>query len=155
MSHESPLIDVVLIPLAGGNVLLPNVCVAEILPWRRLTSEDGAPPWQLGVLRWREREIAVVSLEAVREGTVDALPAGEHPRCLVVMNRLRIGGDVEFYGIAADGLPRLLHLADEDLEVVASGDGARMLEVRLGTESAFVPDLEWLEERISESVPAH
>ncbi len=150
MNLDPTLIDVVLIPLRGGNLLLPNVCVAEILPWRRLAEVDGAPPWYLGLLPWRQREIVVVSLEALSEAMQARASRDARPRCLVVMNRMRAGGDVEFYGVAAEALPRLLHLADEDIEIEGSGAGIEMLDVRLGTERAWIPDLEWVEHRISE-----
>ena len=49
----------VLIPLDGARLLLPNISVAEILPWRRVKALNDGPDWCLGLLGWRGETIPV------------------------------------------------------------------------------------------------
>ena len=42
-----------MIPLADTHLLLPNVTIAEILPWRRIKPLADGPKWCLGLLGWR------------------------------------------------------------------------------------------------------
>ena len=76
----------VLIPTTDDSLLLPNVCVAEIMPWRRLKSLSNGPQWCLGFAGWRGLSIPVIDYPALNDkpGSGDA-----GARCLIVMNRSR------------------------------------------------------------------
>ena len=51
----------VMIPLAADtHLLLPNVTIAEILPWRRIKPLPDAPKWCLGLLGWRSGVCAII-----------------------------------------------------------------------------------------------
>ncbi|MBW3067889.1 chemotaxis protein CheW, partial [Pseudomonas aeruginosa] len=43
-----------LVPLADRTLLLPNVAVAELIPYRAPPTSDGAPGWVRGPIAWRE-----------------------------------------------------------------------------------------------------
>ncbi len=136
----------VLIPLQGTQLLLPSVCVAEILPWRRVKPLENAPDWCLGLLGWRGEAVPVVRFEWLNQRDLGATASA---RCLVVMNRTGAGATLPFYALATDGLPRLVQLADGDLEDSECDLGpAESRAVRLGTETAVIPDLEFIEERL-------
>ena len=66
----------VMIPLQETNLLLPNICVAEILPWRRVSSIEEAPKWCLGMLEWRGEVIPVVRFERMDNTSVDDAEEG-------------------------------------------------------------------------------
>lgn len=136
----------VLIPLEGGQLLLPSVCVAEVMPWRRIKVLPDTPPWCLGLLGWRGEAVPVVRLEHIERAAGDGRRPG---RCLVVMNRTDAGA-LPFYALAAEGLPRLVQLAEADLADPDQqpGEAAGRL-VRLGAETATIPDLSALEEQVA------
>ena len=136
----------VMIPLGGRNVVLPNECVAEIMPWRRVRPYSQGPEWCLGHTNWRGEEVPVVRFDLLN-GT------GEDPelkaRCVVIMNRSRSSGVPRFYALVASALPRIFQLADDDLTMRALPLGrAEMLAVNIGAEEAVVPNLEFMEDQI-------
>jgi chemosensory pili system protein ChpC len=147
MAEELSELSCVLIPLDGLNLLLPNVSVAEILPWRRVKVLNEAPDWCLGLLGWRGETIPVVRFEALNGGGETARKAG---RCMIVMNRARSATGLPFYALAAEGLPRMLQLTADDLSNQPGRLGpAESVGVRLGTESAVIPNLDFIESQIA------
>ena len=137
----------VLIPLDGARLLLPNISVAEILPWRRVKALSDGPDWCLGLLGWRGETIPVVRFEVLNGSGNAARRAG---RCMIVMNRARTANGLPFYAIAAEGLPRMLQLTADDLTNESGRLGpAESVAVRLGTESAVIPNLDFLETQIA------
>jgi chemosensory pili system protein ChpC len=138
----------VLIPLHHGQqLLLPQVCIAEIVPWRRVKPLEGAPDWCLGVLGWRGEAVPVLRFEWLNQGRQEAPAQG---RCLVVMNRTSEGAALPFYALAAEGLPRLVQVADGDLAPDRGKPGrAETQIVRLGTETAAIPRLVFIEQQVS------
>lgn len=139
-------VQCVMIPLANSNLLLPNVCIAEILPWRRIKALQSVPDWLSGILGWRGETVPVVNFELLNEHPQSRVANG---RCLVVMNRASGSRGPDFYALIAEGLPRLLQVAAEDL--VAQDDAAgpyASAHVQLGTETAVIPDLEHVERQI-------
>jgi len=135
----------VIIPLQGLQLLLPSVCIAEILPWRRIKPLKDGPEWCLGELGWRGEAVPVIRFERLNQTSADTPGSG---RCLVVMNRTQSSGGVAFYALATDGLPRMVQLSDADVAAAEDRPGkAEASVVRLGTESASIPNLAYLEDQ--------
>ena len=138
----------VMIPLADTHLLLPNISVAEILPWRRIKAIKDAPPWCLGLLGWRGETVPVIQFETLN-GANPAV-AGGRGRCLLIMNRARRSNGRAFYGLASVGLPRIVHLTDDDLQNHAVKLGlAEVASLKVGTETAVVPNLSFIEEQLA------
>ncbi len=146
MAQDQSELSCVLIPLNAGNLLLPNVCIAEILLWRRIKSVEDAPDWCLGLLGWRGQSIPVVRFERLNNARAEERKTG---RCMIVMNRARLSDGLAFYALAAQGLPRMVQLTDDDLsnEPCKLGPG-EVVAVKLGTESAIIPNLEFIERNV-------
>ncbi len=146
MSGELQEVQCVVIPLQDSRLLLPNECVAEILPWRRIKPLQGVPPWCMGILGWRGETIPVVRYEMLNE---HAAARNSEGRCIVVMNRSKLAMGPSFYAFAAEGLPRLLQITNDDLDqvepVVGPTDTAA---VKLGTELVQIPSLEIVEREV-------
>ena len=144
---QNSALSCVLIPTSQESLLLPNVCIAEIVPWRRIKPADNAPSWCLGHVGWRGSSLAVIDFAALNEQAHDA----PTPRCLVVMNRARSSSGPAFYAIAAQALPRMLQIAEEDVTGQEASLGpADVMKVQVGTEVATIPDLEFLENSIAQ-----
>jgi chemotaxis signal transduction protein len=151
VAQESAELSCLLIPLTqNAQLLLPGVCIAEVVPWRRVKPLADAPDWCLGVLGWRGEVVPTLRFEQLHEAPGQAASAG---RCLVVMNRTQSSAGVPFYALAAGGLPRMVQLTGDDLGAgeVASGKGVAQV-VRVGTETAWIPDLGYLEAQVSRIV---
>jgi len=145
---EDNELSCVLIPAPGVQLLLPNVSVAEIMPWRRIKELPDGPQWCMGHVAWRGQEVPVVHYASFADETS---PTPTTARCLVVMNRARSVGGAPFYALAADGLPRILQLIDDDLHSLDAKLGAAdVMHVRVGTEAAVIPDLAFIERAVAE-----
>lgn len=156
MSSSAALLDMpeelscVVIPTGGMELLLPNICVAEIVPWRRVKVLQNAPDWCLGLTGWRGQTIPVVHYDGFREG----VPAPDSARCLVVMNRSRSASGRAFYALAARALPYMVQLAAEDMSNENSDLGpADVMSVRLGESLATIPDLQYVENLVTQLKP--
>lgn len=149
MANETDELSCVVIPISGDQLLLPNVCVAEIVPWRRIKVLEDGPAWCLGYMGWRSLTIPVVHYGGFGE---KGLPA-QTPRCLVVMNRARTASGVDFYALVADALPRMVQINEEDLTTRSGyASGVDSMQVSFGAETATIPDLAYLETRVSDLV---
>ncbi len=138
----------VVLPQEELSVLVPNDCVAEILPWRRVKPMPGAPQWCLGTLGWRGQTVVVIDFQLL---TNDSAQSRLNRRALVIMHRTTNREGMSFYAIASSGLPRLLHLAEDEVRDVEDGraSGAILSHLTLGTEAVVVPNLRYLEDQVS------
>ena len=144
---EDDEVSCVLIPTSGKQLLLPNVCVAEIVPWRRIRVLNGGPDWCLGFAGWRGLTIPVVDFSGF-----DKLETTNNKnRCMVVMNRARTVNSLPFYALAAQSLPYMVQLVEEDLEKDNQSLGqADVMHVKVGESISVIPDLEYIERQVSE-----
>ncbi len=146
LKSENRELPCVLIPIGQTHLLLPNVSVAEILPWRRIKSWPEAPAWCLGLFGWRGETVPVIRFETLN-GQQSVPTSG---RALLIMNRARHKTGRAFYGLAADGLPRLIHVSSDDLETQsATLQPAEVAGIRVGSEMALIPNLSYIEEQLS------
>ena len=147
----------VLIPQRGVPFLLPNESVAEILRGGDVQPRDEVPQWLLGSLLWRGMTIPVVNLAALTQES-EGEPGRHDGGPLVVLNRSRELPAMPFYATPARGVPRLVRLLEEDLHLLVIDDpnsesAALGLAVRLGSEEAFIPRLEAVEDLLMSYLP--
>ena len=147
MNQEGSEVSCVVIPAGKRALLLPNVCVAEILPWRRIKVVADQPDWCLGLLGWRGESVPVVSFDKFN-GDARAPTTG---RCLVVMNRARRVDSRAFYALLAQGLPRMVQLSPDDVANQSGNLGnAESMFARVGTEDVVIPKLSVLEDAVTD-----
>ena len=147
VAEELSELSCVMIPLKDTQLLLPNVCVAEILPWRRVKALSDTPPWCLGLLGWRGEMVPVVRFETLNGAPGEPRKSG---RCMVVMNRARNERGLPFYVLATEGLPRMVQLTADDLANESTKLGvAEQVVVKVGTETAVIPNLDVIETAVA------
>ena len=131
------------VPLREMNLLLPNMVVAEIGSYRAPVEVPGTPEWLLGMVKWREHEIAVISMESICGLTVPSNPVFSR---LMIVNSVRANSSVEYYGVVTAGLPGLLQFGDDTADSVEVYDlkGVHCV-VQVGNERAAIPDLDYLQ----------
>ena len=146
LAIEPESISCLIIPVGETNLLLPNVTVAEILPWRKIKKWAAAPHWCIGLLNWRGETVPVIRYEKLNDTNASA----EAGRCLLIMNRTQPGSAREFYGLAVDGLPRLVRLGSDDFKNCSNDlKVADAAHLQIGLETATVPRLSYIEEQVS------
>lgn len=131
------------VPLEGLNLLLPNVAIAEVINYQPLDMNQGGPEWLLGSLHWRDRELPVISIEAMFGFE---RPQGQKGSRISIVNTVKDSVSRPFYAIVTAGIPRSFN-ADADAlgdSVSSSKSLPAMVAdcVQIGSEEAFIPDLE-------------
>ncbi|MBV1907286.1 MAG: chemotaxis protein CheW [Pseudomonadales bacterium] len=142
---KSESLSCLMLPVGDTHLLVPNVTVAEILPWRKIRKWSAAPEWCLGLFNWRGQTVPVVRYEKLNGSTTNF----EVGHCILIMNRSQNGTAREFYALAVDGMPRLVHLGNDDLEnrskELKVADSAHL---QIGLDTATIPRLSYFEEQV-------
>lgn len=148
VSQESPVsLTGLLVPLADRTLLVPNVAVAELIPYRTPQAVPGAPAWFLGQVQWRDLNLPLLSFEAASDG---ATLVGTGAR-IVVLNALGGREHVRFIALLVQGIPRSIKV-DADLARAELARAPLELEaVELGDVQARIPDLVGLEQCLADA----
>jgi chemotaxis signal transduction protein len=140
-----------ILPSAAQQLVVPAVCIAEVLPWRGVDRLADEPAWIAGCLTWHGQSIKVLDLDALASGAA----ATDRGRCVVVMNRTSAGG-TPFYGLITTGIPRLVQLAQADIVAEEAAASPLMrVSMRVGAERLTIPHLGQIESLMAgSSAPA-
>jgi len=138
------------IPIGTAQLLLPSVAVAEILHERPLSTQLGEPDWLLGLLNWREHLIPVISLEEL--AGLEFPPPESEPRTIILYGNPK--NKVPYYAFKTQGMPHSLQVVKDLLllpQEVNDKPGI-IASVEIETRLTWLPDLDYIEEAISEMV---
>jgi chemosensory pili system protein ChpC len=136
-----------LLPLTDRTLLLPNVALAELVPFRAPQTAEGMPSWLLGQITWRELRLPLLSFEAASNGS-----ANIGPGCRVaVLNALGGRPEVKFIALLLQSIPHSVkideHLARADVEL-----GPLELDAVMIDDTAVkIPDLVGLEQLLADA----
>jgi chemosensory pili system protein ChpC len=150
---EAPATDLysLLIPLAEERLIVPRASVAEVIAWQAPDEMQGAPAWYLGTIGWNGRNVPVASFEGA---CGQAIPTPSGRTRIVVFYCLGQKLQSGFFGVLTQGFPQLVRVNPD----VLKPDGSRtfgerspvLCQVRMINETPLIPDLERLEEMLSE-----
>jgi len=155
LSNPTPKNEVLpclLIPIQGGRMVLPNVTVAELIPFQKPVEIANTPEWIMGEIEWRGTMIPVISYEdfsGFKKG-----PAGQDLRVAVVNSPNGEQGKMRFFGMLTQGIPSLIKLEEAAIKenqntVLQKG---QKMAVTLETGHATIPDLDMLESAILKTI---
>lgn len=136
-----------LLPLTDRNLLVPNVAVAELIPYRAPQVAAGMPAWLLGQVSWRDLELPLLSFEAACGGQPDL---GATPR-IAVLNAIGGRAQVKFIALLVQGIPRSIRLDAALARCSAELNALELEAVQLGEIQARIPDLIGLENKLAEA----
>jgi chemosensory pili system protein ChpC len=143
-----------LVPLAGGRLIVPRVCVAEVTGVGQMRLSEGDPDWLVGTVSWKGREVPLVSFEASCGQSVPEI--GNRARAVIFYASARIHGG--YFAVMSQGLPQLVRLNEDvlstDPDAPDFGETPVICRVRMLNETPLVPDLERLEHRIADLLEA-
>lgn len=154
MSDQPKELYSLLIPLQQERLLVPRMCVAEVIAFVDPERDDDEqlPDWYLGTVEWNNRRLPVLSFEP-RATISDAKKKRGRARIVVlhaIGNVLKSG----CYGIVTQGFPQLVRVnpdvLGEDTEQGWSEDEPVLCRARMIHEYPLIPDLEALEQRVAE-----
>jgi chemosensory pili system protein ChpC len=151
MNDNSQSLHCVMIPMNGRQLLLPNVSIAEVVDYTSSNAGANTPEWLVGYLDWRGLQIPVISYDAANGGAL-TVPDDNHGR-IVVLNTI---GDhhkeIPFMALVTQGIPSQARLNEEQISKRESEPGpADLMLVEIEGESAWIPNLEYLETLALES----
>ena len=136
----------------GRQLLLPNVTIAEVVDYASSDAGANTPEWLVGHLNWRGLELPVISYDAAN-GAALTIPGDNRGR-IVVLNTI---GDrhqqVPFMALVTQGIPSQARLTDEQIRTLDGETGpADLMQVEVEGDTAWIPNLEYLESLAAEAV---
>ncbi|MGE8189975.1 chemotaxis protein CheW [Pseudomonas sp. NPDC086278] len=131
-----------LLPLSDRHLILPNVAVAELIDYQPAAFDLDTPPWYLGLVTWRDRQIPLLSFEAACGARI---VIGERVR-IVILNALGGRPELKFIALLVQGIPRSYKLDSQLSYVDVPLCALEQAAVQVGEQVAKVPDLLALEE---------
>ncbi|MDO6683342.1 MULTISPECIES: chemotaxis protein CheW [unclassified Oceanobacter] len=141
-------VDCLMIPLNDRQLLLPNVTVAEIIPFSQLMTTNSRVDWIIGSIQWRGIGIPVICYELLN-GTPAPRPSPDAR--FAIINGVGQYSEMPFFGILVQGIPKLTRVLEQDIQQVDAVMGMGSLDqmaVSVEGESAFIPDLEQIETQL-------
>lgn len=140
-------VDCLLIPLKDKQLLLPNVSVAEIIPFSQLLTTASGVEWILGRIDWRGVAVPVVCYEMLSQ---QAAPAPNPNARFAVINGIGGHRQLPFYALMIQGIPRLVHVAKSALQQVEALGLTHYDAAAVGLDDAvmFIPDLQKVEQAL-------
>ncbi len=138
-----------LLPLSDRILLLPNVAVAELIAYRNPQVAAGVPQWYLGQVAWRDLRLPLLSFEAASSGEQQPV-LGSSAR-VVVINALGGRPHVKFLALLVQGIPRSVRLDANLASTAAPLAALELAAVDIGGETARIPDLAGLEEKLADA----
>ncbi len=145
-----------LIPLRGERLLVPRMCVAEVIPFVETvgTDDPDAPAWLIGSIEWNGRRLPVVSFD--RDEAQEAPPSdkrrGSRSR-VVIFHAISEDSKLRHYGMLTQGFPQLVRVNRDvvtlDSDGRANGDQPVLCRVRMIHEFPLIPDLEAIERQLA------
>lgn len=136
-----------LMPLSDRTLLLPNVAVAELIPYRAPQVSDGMPDWFLGQIAWRDLRLPLLSFEAASDGQA-VVNSGSR---VAVINALGGRPMVKFLAVLVQGIPRSIKVEASLARAEAALAPLELDAVQLGDAVLKIPDLIGLEQKLADA----
>lgn len=146
----------ILIALRDDALILPNAALAEVVARDRLQplqrhGDSRIDAGHVGSLRWQERDLPVLSFEALNGASV---PSSDHRRTrLVVLHAVSERLPSRAFAFLCEGHPQLMPLNSAALRPAPLRSTDRpefvLTRVRIATREAAIPDLERIEAELA------
>jgi chemosensory pili system protein ChpC len=149
MTSEPDELYSLLIPLDGERLLVPRVCVAEVIMFRdpeRSRENDQLPSWFLGRVEWSGRRVPVISFEGFSGEEVQNRTGRTR---IVVFHAIGDDLKIGYFGMITQGFPQLVRVNGDVLSLESERswpEGQPVLcRTRMINEYPLIPDMERLE----------
>jgi chemosensory pili system protein ChpC len=153
MSAEQKELYSLLIPLRSERLLVPRMCVAEVIAFADTarTRDDAAPDWYLGAIEWNNRRLPVVSFDGTRD---EERKSKRNRTRVVVFHAITQELKGGYYGVLTQGFPQLVRVNADVLgletEQPLPANVPALCRARMIHEYPLIPDVERIEKMIGE-----
>ncbi len=148
MEEASANLRCLLVALQGGQVLLPNSLVVEVLPFATPLRIETAPHWVVGAMLWRNLTTPLISLGRL---IFRVAPEADLNSRIIILNTLGTDTKLPYFGILGTAAPRPLNLVRHDIKLdpeVSADDLRRpgaLCWARYQDQPIVIPDLDAIE----------
>jgi chemosensory pili system protein ChpC len=158
MSGEQKELYSLLIPLRNERLLVPRMCVAEVIAFAEAarSRDEAAPDWYLGAIEWNNRRLPVVSFDGPQ--SEDRKSRRGRTRVVVfhaITSEIKGG----YYGVLTQGFPQLVRVNADVLgletEQPLPSNIPALCRARMIHEYPLIPDVERLEKMVAEVSETH
>jgi chemosensory pili system protein ChpC len=143
----------VLIAVTGGNLLLPNASLAEVITYSDPEPVLGAPSWLLGRSRWRGWALPIVSYSRMVGWSQEAPVLGAKVAVLKAVSNTQ---KMPYFAVLTQGFPRLVTISKDSLIEHAVGENDLPLGVYASAmfhdDEVAVPDLAAVEVQVADAL---
>ena len=143
-----------LVPIAGGKLILPRLSVAEVMGYARPRPVRNSPNWLLGLINWQGQEIPLVSFEGLCGRKI---PERANRTRIAVLYSIGAHMEPPVFALMTQGYPYLVRVnaavLGTDSEDSYSDDMPVLSRVRMANERPVIPDLEAIEDKLLETMP--
>jgi chemotaxis signal transduction protein len=144
----SPNLRCLLITVQGGQIILPNSLVVEVLPYATPLQIETAPHWVVGAMLWRNLTTPLISLGRL---IFRVAPAADLNSRIIIAHTLGADSKLPHFGILGTAAPRPLNLQRHE---IVSDPGTPQTErnrpgilswARYQDQPVIIPDMETIE----------
>lgn len=146
------MIRCLLIPIGGGQILLPHAVIAEVCPYHKPEQiAENQPNWLLGRVNWRHQQVPLLSIEEALSLSV-AISAEKKYR-MVILYGLESTALMPYYALRTIDVPRTISVTEESLTLVPSPEvrTGLVFSAMYNSEKVWLPDLSFLENLLKKS----
>lgn len=136
-----------MVPLSDRQLLLPNVAMAELMPYRAPQATPGMPAWMLGQIAWRDLRLPLLSFEAASNGQ----PQISATSRVAVLNAVGGRAHVKFIALLVQGIPRSVKVDSGLARANVSLAPLELDAVMIGETLLKIPDLSGLEQLLADA----
>jgi len=137
-----------LIAVQGGQVILPNSLVAEVLPFATPLRIEAAPQWVVGAMLWRNLTTPLISLGQL---IFRVAPDTDLNARIIILNTLGSDSQLPHFGLLGTSAPRPVNLQRSEISLdpdVAETDPREpgiLSRARYQDQPVLIPDLDAIE----------
>jgi chemosensory pili system protein ChpC len=137
-----------LIAVQGGQILLPNSLVVEVLPFVTPLRIEAAPQWVVGAMLWRNLTTPLISLGQL---IFQVSPEADLNSRIIFVNSLGSDSQLPHFGLLSTSAPRPLNLQRSEINLDPDVPEANLRRpgilswARYQDQPVLIPDLEAIE----------
>ena len=144
-----------LVPLHQHRLIVPRVCVAEVVRYSPGDVGAAGSGWLRGSLKWNDRRIPLISFEELAGLPVTEI--GGRTR-VAIFNSLTGQLPDQAFALLTEGFPQLVRVNRDVMEPDSRhawpDDGPIICQIRMINEYPLIPDLERVEAMIASELAA-
>lgn len=113
-SYTEEAIQVLIVPLRGQNVVIPQSIVSEVVPVPEVSGNSESEDWMRGDIEWRGQSIPLISLELLCQA--DNADSFNRTRRVAIIRSVNQLESAEFYAIEVHSIPHPVRLTKLDIQ---------------------------------------